>query len=93
MAVRKSFLKYPDALRPDEKILQLLEINLTRNDFEFDGKFYLPIKGMAMGKKFAPVYANIFMAQWQEQALAKCSNKPLHYLRYLGSLDRERGKM
>lgn len=39
-----------------------------------------------MGKKFAPSYANIFMANWEEKALANCPKKPLHYLRYLDDI-------
>lgn len=85
-AVRKVFEKYPDVKRPDDEVLQLLEINLTRNDFEFNGEYYLQIKGTAMGKRFAPAYANIFMANWEEGALAKCPKQPLHYLRYLDDI-------
>lgn len=84
--VKNIFLKYPDESRPDEEVLRLLEINLTRNDFVFDGKFYLQIKGTAMGKRFAPAYANVFMANWEEGALAKCPKKPIHYLRYLDDI-------
>lgn len=84
--VKKVFLKYPDESRPDEEVLRLLEINLTRNDFVFDEKFYLQIKGTAMGKRFAPAYANIFMANWEEGALGKCPKKPLYYLRYLDDI-------
>lgn len=68
-AVKNIFVKYPDSKRPEKELLQLLHINLTRNDFEFENKFFLQIKGTAMGKKFAPAYANIFMAQWEELAL------------------------
>lgn len=85
-AVKKFFQKYPNPKRPDKEILQLLEINLTRNDFVFDSKYYLQIKGTAMGKRFAPAYANIFMATWEEEALSKCAEKPLHYLRYLDDI-------
>lgn len=85
-AVQKIFKKYPDVKRPDEQLLRLLEINLTKNDFEFNGEFYLQIKGTAMGKRFAPSYANIFMANWEEEALAKCAKKPLHYYRYLDDI-------
>lgn len=84
--VRNIFQAHPDPKRPDEELLQLLEINLTRNDFMFDGKFYLQIKGTAMGKKFAPAYANIFMANWEKEALAKCQKKPVCYLRYLDDI-------
>lgn len=85
-AVRKIFQTYQDDSRPDEELLQLLEINLTRNDFEFNGEYYLQVKGTAMGKKFAPAYANIFMANWEEGALAKCQVKPLYFLRYLDDI-------
>lgn len=85
-AVKKMFDKYPDVKRPDDEVLQLLEINLTKNDFEFNGDYYLQVKGTAMGKRFAPAYANIFMANWEEEALAKCPKQPLHYLRYLDDI-------
>lgn len=85
-AVNKVFQKYPDDNRPDEELLQLLEINLTRNDFEFNREYYLQIKGTAMGKRFAPAYANIFMANWEEEALSKCPKKPLKFLRYLDDI-------
>lgn len=35
---------------PDKELLQLLEINLTRNDFEFDNQFDLQINGTVIGK-------------------------------------------
>lgn len=85
-AVKNMFIKYPNNLRPDKQLLELLEINLLRNDFEFHDEYYLQIKGVAMGKKFAPAYANIFMADWEEKALGKCNKKPLQYLRYLDDI-------
>ena len=39
-----------------------------------------------MGKRFAPEYANIFMAKWEEEVLVKCEKKPLHFLRYLDDI-------
>lgn len=85
-AVKDIFLKNQIKNRPDKELLKLLEINLTKNDFEFDGKFYLQTKGTAMGKKFAPAYADIFMAAWETSALEKCDIKPLHYFRYLDDI-------
>lgn len=85
-AVKNAFFKYPDKKRPDKELIDLLEINLTRNDFLFDDKFYLQVKGTAMGKKFAPSYANIFMAQWEEEALTRCPKQPLHYFRFLDDI-------
>ncbi|XP_013855711.1 uncharacterized protein LOC106511508, partial [Austrofundulus limnaeus] len=85
-AVKNIFKKYPDKSRPEKELLELLEINLSRNDFEFNGDYFLQIKGTAMGKKFAPAYADIFMAEWEESALSKCEKKPLHYFRYLDDI-------
>ena len=84
--VRKIFEEYPDPKRPDEELLKLLEINLTRNDFTFNRNFYLQIKETAMGKKFAPAYANIFMANWEREAILKCNQKPAFYFRYLDDI-------
>lgn len=86
LAVKNIFQKYPDSKRPEKEILQLLHINLTRNDFEFNGQFYLQVKGTAMGKVFAPSYANIYMSQWESSALASCPKQPLHYYRYLDDI-------
>lgn len=85
-AVRGCMNKFPHDSRPDEYILKLLEINLTKNDFEFDSKFFLQTKGTAMGKKFAPSYANIFMAHWEETALATATLKPFAYYRFLDDI-------
>lgn len=82
-AVRKCFEHCPDENRLEAAILRLLELSLTKNDFEFDGRFYLQIKGTAMGKKFAPAYANIYMADWEETVFPKCRKLPTQYLRYL----------
>lgn len=86
LTVKNILQKYPDKNRPDQELLELLEINLTKNDFEFNGKYYLQIKGTAMGKRFAPAYANIFMADWEDRVLNKCNKKPLHYVRYLDDI-------
>lgn len=85
-AVENCMRRYPDFNRPDEYILKLLEINLTKNDFEFDSKFYLQVKGTAMGKKFAPSYANIFMAEWEHTALSTAPKKPHVYFRFLDDI-------
>lgn len=66
--------------------MELLELCLTRNDFEFEGHFYLQIKGTAMGKRFAPAYANIYMAQWEQSMFADCAKLSLCYLQYLDDI-------
>lgn len=41
--VTNIFRRYPNAVRPDAEIFQLLEICLTNNNFQFDDKYYLQI--------------------------------------------------
>ena len=40
-------------------IIELLEVVLTNNHFEFNGKHYHQVSGTAMGTKLAPSYANL----------------------------------
>lgn len=52
-------LSRPD--RPDTHILQLLEASLRDNDFNFNGQTYLQHLSIAMGKKFTPSLANLYL--------------------------------
>ncbi|XP_035984219.1 uncharacterized protein LOC118557856 [Fundulus heteroclitus] len=72
--------------RPDKELLELLHLNLTLNDFEFNGSYYLQVKGTAMGKRFAPAYANIYMTEWEQTVFQKCRKLPQHYFRYLDDI-------
>ena len=56
------------------------------NDFIFNNEWFLQVGGTAMSRKFAPNYANLFMAQWEKEALAKCTKQPLCYFRFLGDI-------
>ena len=59
--VKKMFSTYPDPARPDTQLLDLLEITLKHNDFAFNNQTYLQTCGIAMGKKYAPSLANIYL--------------------------------
>ena len=47
---------------PTEFLIQLLEIVLSQNIFEFNNELFIQQIGTAMGSKCAPTYANIFMS-------------------------------
>lgn len=85
-AVRDIFGRFPDPVRPDKELLELLEISLNRNDFEFNQNYFLQVHGTAMGKKFAPAYANIYMADWERTVFQKCTKVPSLYLRFLDDI-------
>lgn len=85
-SIKQCFLHNPDPSRPEQDILELLHINLERNDFLFNDHWFLQIKGTAMGKRFSPSYANIYTANWEKRALAKCPLQPQIFLRYLDDI-------
>ena len=85
-AVEEAFRKNPDTKRPDEEIIKLLSHSLKYNDFIFNNQYYLQTGGTAMGKKFAPNYANIFMAKWENEVLKKCPKQPQAYFRFLDDI-------
>ena len=64
-ALRKLYDKY-DASMPFEEINRLLELSLFHNDFLFNDQWFLQTSGTAMGKKYAPSFANIFMANLED---------------------------
>ena len=84
--VKEALSSHPLRDRPDKYILQLLDITLFNNDFKFDCLWFLQIKGTAMGKKYAPSYANIYMHSWESQALAAYRLAPSIWLRYIDDI-------
>jgi hypothetical protein len=81
--VEEIFEKYPDPDRPDEYILQLLELTLTNNDFSFYGKNYLQLCGCPMGINFGPSVANLYLLEFDRQAMNGFRIKPELYFRFL----------
>ena len=51
-SVKRAFDMYPDSDRPDKNIIDMLELRLKGNDFEFNGEMYQQVCGCAMRKMF-----------------------------------------
>ena len=61
-----------------------LGLILTLNNFIFNSKFYLQIKGCAIGTICAPTYASIFMSEFEERYIYPLiKNKSSSYLRFI----------
>ena len=58
-----------------DTLIELAELVLKNNIFEFSDKTYKQIRGAAIGTKFAPPYAVIFMAALEEKILSKVKKK------------------
>ena len=81
--VRAIFSANPDPRRPDEAILSLLDIALNYNDFKFDDQHFLQTTGIAMGKRFAPNLANIYLIKFDHAAMHDFHVKPSLYSRFI----------
>lgn len=51
-------------------IMEPLAFAATHNYFWFNDQFFHQDSGVAMGSKYAPSLANLFMAQWEEDIVS-----------------------
>ena len=85
--VRDTFINHPDPLRPDIEILELLELTLKNNDFQFAGQTFLQIMGTAMGKGYAPSLADLYLGRnFDPKAQHEFEYKPNLYHRFLDDI-------
>ena len=75
--------KPPKSLPQKSYIIELLEVILTNNHFEFNGKHYHQVSGTAMGTKLAPSYANLFMAKFEEKYVYTYPLQPKLWKRFI----------
>lgn len=52
-----------------EFVMKLLNFAMEHNYFFYGGQFYLQVIGVAMGAKFSPSLAGLFMALWENDTL------------------------
>lgn len=65
-------------------MINLLIFATSHNCFWFGGNFNLQMCGVAMGAKFTPSLANLFMAYWKREVIDVNPPKELHlWKRYI----------
>ena len=68
---------------PVEESNRLLGLSLLHNDLLFNDQWFLQTSGSAMGKKYAPSFANILTANLEDEFLHKAKCKPLVMFRFI----------
>ena len=68
---------------PTNDLILLLELVFKLNHFEFNGKFYLQIKGTAMGSQTAPSYANTSMGKLETEMIETAPTSPFCWKRFI----------
>ena len=64
----------------------MTEFVLSKNFLKFNSDTLQQISGTAIGTKFAPTYACIYMDQVEQKFLATQINQPLIWLRYIDDM-------
>ena len=86
-AIKKAHEHYQHKTVPTKVITTFLALILTLNNFIFNSKFYLLLKGCAMGTICAPPYANIFTAYFEEKFIYPLiRNATTLYLSYIDDI-------
>lgn len=80
--VSRAFQRFPDASRPDRLLLELLHLCLNNNDFLFENTWWIQTSGVAMGKAFGGAFANLYLGEWEHDALASSPLQPTAWLRF-----------
>uniref|UniRef100_A0A8C5M9U5 Reverse transcriptase domain-containing protein n=1 Tax=Leptobrachium leishanense TaxID=445787 RepID=A0A8C5M9U5_9ANUR len=67
-------------------ILEGIKLILKNNYFFFNNEYYLQTMGSAMGTRFAPNFANLYMDNWEKNILKERVNDIVIYKRYIDDL-------
>ena len=84
--IKYHYDKFPDEVVPKNHLRAFMQTILKHNIFHFAGKMFKQIKGTAMGTKFAPSFANIFMASVEEDFLGNYPQTPQAWHRYIDDI-------
>ena len=84
--VKSSRFKGNPKVKPTENLVKMAEFVLKNNLFEFNSKVYQQKSGTAIGTKFAPPYACIYMDEVEQKFLETQDKKPLIWLRYIDDI-------
>ena len=72
---------------PDSScIVELLEVVLTNNYYDFNGKHYHQISSTAMDTKLAPSYANLFTTRFEENHVYTYHLQPTLWKRFIDDI-------
>ena len=83
----RRFLELSDKKQiSSDTIIELAEIVLKNNLFEFDQKTFKQVRGTAIGTKFATPYAILFMVDLEEKILNAFEEKPMMWWRYIDDI-------
>ena len=85
-ALREALEKQDKKCIPTEDLVKMAEFVLKNNFFEFNSKIKQQVSGTAIGTKFAPPYACLFMDKFETSFLETQQLQPLVWFRYIDDI-------
>ena len=85
-ALREALDKQEVKCIPTEGLFQIAEFVLKNNHFEFNSKIKQQVSGTAIGTKFAPPYACLFMDKFEASFLETQQFQPLVWFIYIDDI-------
>ena len=85
-SLRKALEKRLNKQIPTNDLVKMAKFVLSNNYFEFSEKVFQQISGTAIGTKFAPPYACIYMEEVETEFLKTQRLKPLIWLRFIDDI-------
>ena len=85
-ALREALDKQEIKCIPTEDLVKMAEFVLKSNYFEFNSKIKQQVSGTAIGTKFAPPYACLFMAKFETCFIETQQLQPLVWFRYIDDI-------
>lgn len=85
-ALKEVLEKREDKTISTDTFLDLAELVLSSNYFEHNGKTYIQNRGTAIGTRFAPPYAILALAKFEEDAINNYTLKPWVWWRYIDDI-------
>ncbi|KAJ8051119.1 hypothetical protein HOLleu_04569 [Holothuria leucospilota] len=82
-ALRDFLSEHGWPVRKVDGICSLAKLVLENNVLELDNKLFRQVSGTAIGTKFAPSYANIFMHIFERSFFDKCALQPSVVFRFI----------
>ena len=82
--IRKALDKWEDQTILTDSLILLAERVLKNNVFQHNMRYFKQLNGIAIGTKFAPPYAILFMGYLEDKILNSLVEKPLVWWRNTG---------
>ena len=76
----------PNNLPHNSYIIELLEVVLTNDHFEFNGTYYHQVSGTAMGTLLEPSYTSLFMTKFEEKYVYTYPLQPKLWKRFIDDI-------